>query len=75
MGGGNGQRRGGAGNQKLKILGDTVVCLSTDEFVTLNISDGSANEYFVGYDSVLNDFSISGGNIFACGKEGLLLEY
>lgn len=61
--------------KKLEISGDTVVCLSTDEFVALNISDGSANEYFVGYDSVLNDFSISGGNIFACGKEGLLLEY
>lgn len=59
----------------LEILGDTVVCLSTDGFVSLNVSDGSAKEYLVGYDSVLNDFTISGGNIFACGKEGLLVEY
>ncbi|QPG74187.1 hypothetical protein FOA43_001511 [Brettanomyces nanus] len=58
-----------------KTAVDTVICLSTDDLVALNLNDGQITEYFVGYDNVLNDITVKDNRVYVCGKEGLLMEY
>lgn len=61
--------------KKIEVVDESVLCLCTDDLVSLRITDGATDQYFVGYNSVLNDVKTEGDGVLICGKDGLMMEY
>lgn len=58
--------------KKIEIFKNSVIILTDNSLVRLNLTNGELIDIFVGYDEIINDFSINDNHLFVIGKRSFI---